>query len=242
MEYGLQMYSVRDITGRDLKGALKQVADIGYRYVEFAGFFGNQAADVKRWLDEFGLIASGTHTGIDPLLNDYEGTVRYHKEIGCSSIIIPGADLSCQAKLDAFVANVNRLIPKLADEGITLGYHNHGHEFRANRDGSMIHEQLVYRTDLRFEIDTFWYYDQTGISAKGILERLKDRIDCIHIKDGFRRGAGMPLGCGDAPVKEAYDTAKALGMLMVVESESLKPDGVSEARECFKYLRRQEND
>ncbi|MBR4428782.1 MAG: sugar phosphate isomerase/epimerase [Clostridia bacterium] len=242
MEYGLQMYSVRDITGRDLKGALKQVADIGYRYVEFAGFFGNQAADVKRWLDEFGLIASGTHTGIDPLLNDYEGTVRYHKEIGCSSIIIPGADLSCQAKLDAFVANVNRLIPKLADEGITLGYHNHGHEFRANRDGSMIHEQLVYRTDLRFEIDTFWYYDQTGISAKGILERLKDRIDCIHIKDGFRRGAGMPLGCGDAPVKEAYDTAKALGMLMVVESESLKPDGVSEARECFKYLRKQEND
>ena len=242
MEYGLQMYSVRDITGRDLKGALKQVADIGYWYVEFAGFFGNQAADVKRWLDEFGLIASGTHTGIDPLLNDYEGTVRYHKEIGCSSIIIPGADLSCQAKLDAFVANVNRLIPKLADEGITLGYHNHGHEFRANRDGSMIHEQLVYRTDLRFEIDTFWYYDQTGISAKGILERLKDRIDCIHIKDGFRRGAGMPLGCGDAPVKEAYDTAKALGMLMVVESESLKPDGVSEARECFKYLRKQEND
>ena len=242
MEYGLQMYSVRDITGKDLKGALKQVADIGYKYVEFAGFFGNQAADVKRWLDEFGLIASGTHTGIDPLLNDYEGTVRYHKEIGCSSIIIPGADLSCQAKLDAFVANVNRLIPKLADEGITLGYHNHGHEFRANRDGSMIHEQLVYRTDLRFEIDTFWYYDQTGISAKGILERLKDRIDCIHIKDGFRRGAGMPLGCGDAPVKEAYDTAKALGMLMVVESESLKPDGVSEARECFKYLRKQEND
>ena len=242
MEYGLQMYSVRDITGRDLKGALKQAADIGYKYVEFAGFFGNPAADVKRWLDEFGLIASGTHTGIDPLLNDYEGTVRYHKEIGCSSIIIPGADLSCQAKLDAFVANVNRLIPKLADEGITLGYHNHGHEFRANRDGSMIHEQLVYRTDLRFEIDTFWYYDQTGISAKGILERLKDRIDCIHIKDGFRRGAGMPLGCGDAPVKEAYDTAKALGMLMVVESESLKPDGVSEARECFKYLRKQEND
>ncbi|MBR5257399.1 MAG: sugar phosphate isomerase/epimerase, partial [Clostridia bacterium] len=206
------------------------------------GFFGHPAKEVKGWLDEFGLIASGTHTGIDPLLNDFEGTVRYHKEIGCSSIIIPGADLSCQAKLDAFVANVNRLIPKLADEGITLGYHNHGHEFRANRDGSMIHEQLVYRTDLRFEIDTFWYYDQTGISAKGILERLKDRIDCIHIKDGFRRGAGMPLGCGDAPVKEAYDTAKALGMLMVVESESLKPDGVSEARECFKYLRRQEND
>lgn len=242
MEYGLQMYSVRDITGKDLKGALKQVADIGYKYVEFAGFFGHEANEVKGWLDEFGLTASGTHTGINPLLDDFEGTVKYHKAIGCPAIIIPGADLSCQEKLDAFVKHVNELIPKLKNEGITLGYHNHGHEFRANPDGSMIHEQLVYRTDLRFEIDTFWYYDQTGISARGILERLKDRIDFIHIKDGFRRGEGMPLGCGNAPVREAYDTAKALNMLMVVESESLKPDGISEARECFKYLRRQEND
>ena len=120
MEYGLQMYSVRDITGKDLKGALKQVADIGYKYVEFAGFFGHEAKEVKGWLDEFGLTASGTHTGINPLLDDFEGTVKYHKAIGCPTIIIPGADLSSQEKLDAFVKNVNGLIPKLADEGITL--------------------------------------------------------------------------------------------------------------------------
>ena len=29
MEYGLQMYSVRDITATDLEGALKQVAEMG---------------------------------------------------------------------------------------------------------------------------------------------------------------------------------------------------------------------
>ena len=138
MEYGLQMYSVRDITGKDLKGALKQVADIGYKYVEFAGFFGHEANEVKGWLDEFGL---------NPLLDDFEGTVKYHKAIGCPAIIIPGADLSCQEKLDAFVKHVNELIPKLKNEGITLGYHNHGHEFRANPDGSMIHYTVTPDTD-----------------------------------------------------------------------------------------------
>ena len=31
VEYGLQMYSVRDITGEDLKDALRQVAEMGTR-------------------------------------------------------------------------------------------------------------------------------------------------------------------------------------------------------------------
>ena len=63
MEYGLQLYSIRDITGNDLEGALKKVADLGYKFVEFAGFFGNSAETVKGWLDKYGLKVSGTHTG-----------------------------------------------------------------------------------------------------------------------------------------------------------------------------------
>ena len=68
VEYGIQMYSLRDITKDDLKGALKQVAEMGYKYVEFAGFFNNSAEDVKAWLDEYGLVCSGTHTGIPGIL------------------------------------------------------------------------------------------------------------------------------------------------------------------------------
>lgn len=63
MEYGLQMYSLRDITGEDLKGALEKVAKIGYKGMEFAGFFGHSAEEVKSWLDENGLTVTSTHTG-----------------------------------------------------------------------------------------------------------------------------------------------------------------------------------
>ena len=45
-EYGLQMYCLRDITGTDLKDALRQVAEMGYKYIEFAGFFGHSAGTV----------------------------------------------------------------------------------------------------------------------------------------------------------------------------------------------------
>ena len=73
MKYGIQMYSLRDITPSDLDGALKAVADMGYEMVEFAGFFGHSAEDVKAMLDKYGLVCSGTHSGLYDLLNDFEG-------------------------------------------------------------------------------------------------------------------------------------------------------------------------
>ena len=240
MEYGLQMYSVRDITKDNLEIALKKVAEMGYRFVEFAGFFGNSAEAVKGWLDKYGLKVSGTHTGLKELEEDFEGTVRYHKTIGNANIIIPGHDLSTQAKIDEFVEKVNRYQPMLEKEGISLGYHNHSREFIPNADGSMIHDQLVYRTHLNIEIDTFWYFNATGTSAVGIMERLKDRIRVIHVKDGFKGGEGKPLGMGEAPVAQVYAKAAEMGVLMVVESESLRPDGLTEAKVSIDYLRSQE--
>ena len=58
MDYGIQMYSIRDLTPKDMKAALKGVADIGYKYVEFAGFFDHPAEQIREWLDEFGLVCS----------------------------------------------------------------------------------------------------------------------------------------------------------------------------------------
>ena len=78
MEYGLQMWSVRDASEKDLATALKKVAEIGYKYIEFAGFFNHPAEEVKAMLDEYGLIVSGTHSGLGDLDNDFAGTVKYH--------------------------------------------------------------------------------------------------------------------------------------------------------------------
>ncbi len=93
---------------------------------------------------------------------------------------------------------------------------------------------------MNIEIDTFWYFNATHKSAVGIMERLKDRIRVIHIKDGFIGGEGKPLGYGEAPVAEVYAKAAEMGILMVVESESLKPDGLTEARQCIEFLKSQE--
>lgn len=239
MEYGIQMYSVRDITKDNMEGALKALSDMGYKYVEFAGFFGIPAEKIAAMLDQYGLKVSGTHTGIMEVVNDFAGTVAYHKAIGNTKIIVPGHDLSTKAKLDEFIDLMNEYAPKLAAEGIILGYHNHDHEFKPNEDGQIIYDEIVARTDIALEIDTYWAY-AGGKDPVALMEQLKDRLNVIHIKDGLANREGKPLGLGTAPVADVYKKAVELGVLMVVESETLQPDGLTEAKICINYLKSQE--
>ena len=230
MEYGLQLYSIRDIMPHDINSAFQAVKAAGYSFVEFAGFFRVASDKVARMLAETGLKASGTHTGLDSILKDYEGTVSYHKAIGCDEIIIPGHDLSDEKKRDDFVRSVNGLLPKLWKDGIMLSYHNHSHEFTEG-----IYEEIVSRTQIGLELDTYWAY-VAGQDPLALMDRLRGRLRFIHLKDGTRDGKGYPLGLGEAPVKEVWKKALEMGIPMVVESETLSPDGITEARTCMDYL------
>ena len=235
MKYGVQMYSLRDITGKDLDGALKAVSEIGYKYVEFAGFFGHSAEDVRKMLDKYNLEVSGTHTGWNEVADNFENTVKYHKTIGNKNIIVPGADLGSKAKLDAFIDMFNVFAPKLKAEGIDFQYHNHSHEFYPTAEGYEIHKELETRTDMMFEIDTFWAFN-AGRDPIEMITRLAPRINCIHLKDGIKGGAGFSLGLGEAPVKAVREKAIELGFTMVVESEGCDPTGIEEVTRCFNYL------
>lgn len=235
MDYSIQLYSLRDITGENLEAALKAVSEMGYTAVEFAGFFGHSAEEIVEMLNKYNLKVSGTHSGLNDLIDNFDETVAFHKAIGNKHYIIPGTDLWSQEKIDYFVENVNILQKKLKEHGISLGFHNHAKEFRMNEDGSHPYDQIIYRTDIELEVDTFWAY--VGMKDPvTLLERIKNRINFIHIKDGYEDGKGMPLGRGTAPVVAVYNWAKENGKLMVVESETLTPDGVTEAQICIDCL------
>ena len=75
MNYGLQLYSVRDVAEQNYEDALKQVAEIGYTLVETAGLFGNDPEDVAKMLKKYGLTACSTHTGVKELAADLEKQV-----------------------------------------------------------------------------------------------------------------------------------------------------------------------
>lgn len=237
MEYGLQLFSVRDVTEQDMEGALRQVAEMGYRSVEFAGFFGHSAQEIKGWLDKYGLTASGTHTGMSELTGDkLQETIAYHQAIGCRNLIVPYESFATKGEIDVFIQRVQQVEPQLNVAGITLHYHNHDHEFKPNQDGLIPEEELLARTNLLLEVDTYWVY-AAGKDPVAFLQEHKDRIRVIHLKDGKGGDACASLGQGIAPVAQVRQAAIQLGLEMVVESEGLEPTGLEEVQRCMDFLR-----
>ena len=249
-EYGIQMYSLRDVSEGSLRDALRLVSEMGYKYVEFAGLFDNRAEDVRAWLEEYGLVASGTHVSLSKLAPEViDETIRYHKVIGCDNFIVPACKWSTRELTDEVIKTLNLAQKKLAENGIRLGYHNHSREFFPNEYGIVFENEVIERTRAELEIDIFWLYN-AGIDVIPYLEAHKDRIRVIHIKDGIpcpeenRNYSAVhsdvrdcALGEGSAPVAAARQWAIANNVLIVVESEGLDPTGPEEVRRCIDHLR-----
>ena len=237
MDYGLQLYSVRDTLRQDYHATLIAVAKMGYKLVETVRTDNATAQEIAAWCKELGLTVSGTHTPADALLpENLAKTIADHKAMGCHLLIIPGHDLSTAAKIDEFVKLVSGVQPILEKEGITLAFHNHSREFMPNEDGQIIYDELLRRTEMKLELDTYWAYNAKK-DPVALMDTLADRLVAIHIKDGDDQGKGYPLGMGTAPVKAVYNKALAMGLPMIVESETLTPDGPTEAKICIDYLK-----
>ena len=244
MKYGLQLYSVRDVAKNNFKETLQNVAKNGYALVESAGFFGHTAKEVKAMLTEFGLTLCSTHTGFGALREDLAGQIAFHKTVGCGNIIIPRGPTGTKAELDDFIAWIDENQPIIEKEGLKLHYHNHSEEFLPNADGEIPFYELAKRTNILFEVDTFWAYN-AGADVFDVLNTYRNRIEFIHLKDGIpadqndpEKGAvGKTLGDGTAPVREVRKLALDLGFTMVVESETLNPSGPVEATRCIEFLK-----
>ena len=242
--YGLQLYSVRDSAEKDYESTLRSVAEMGYTMVETAGFFGLPATEVAAMLKHYGLTACSTHTGLEELEDDFAGTVAYHHAIGCQDLIIPGMSQRTRDRFEKSLGRINHFLPMLEAEGIRLHYHNHFQEFRPNEDGFIVMDELVERSKVLLEIDTFWAFD-AGRDPLAVLEQYRDRIRFIHLKDGLAQdlsnpdshAVGRSLGLGKAPVKAVRDAALSMGATIVVESEGLEPTGLEEVKRCIDYLR-----
>ena len=242
-EDGLQMYSMRDVTKDSMRKALEDVANMGYKYVEFAGFFDYTPEQIKVWLDTFGLVCSGTHTGVGMITPEtIDETIRYHKIIGCENLIVPGCDWSTPEKAADLIKLFNFAQKKLAENGIRFGYHNHSREFFPNANGTVFEDEVIEKTTVELEIDTFWLFN-AGINVIEYLEAHKDRIKVVHLKDGIPSAnrswevTGKSTGCGQVPVLDVRKWAIEAGVPMIVESEGLIPSGTEEARNCINFLK-----
>ncbi len=184
---GLQLYSVKESMARDFEGTLKAVRDMGYEYVEFAGYHGKSAEEIKEILDKLGLKCVSVHQSLDFYNDDPEGAVKFLKTFGVKYNVIPWypiEKLYGSVEWDDTVARFNKIAKLLADNGMKLGYHNHDWEFSV-ADGKYIEEHIIENVPeelIEPELDTCWVR-YAGVSPVEMIEKYKGRVTLVHLKD-----------------------------------------------------------
>ena len=191
---GIQLYGVRESMKADFYGTLKAVADMGYEYVEFAGYYGKTSEEIMAVLDELGLKCVSVHQGLDFFDEDLVGKIEYLKGFGVKYSVIPwyGKELLAGSdKWDSTVDRFNKIASVFAENGIMLGYHNHDFEFE-KFEGKYLHDWIfdsVPADKIFPEIDTCWVH-YAGIKPDEKIREFSGRVPVVHLKDFVCKNLG----------------------------------------------------
>lgn len=180
---GVQMYSVRNECKADFAGTIEKVSKMGYRGVEFAGYWGLSAKQVRQLVDDNGIVTCGTHTQFADLLPDkLDATIEFNQIIGNKFIICPYMTGKTRAEWLAHAEMFNKIADKLAPLGLFTGYHAHKHDFQLI-EGESAWDIFFGNTkrEVIMQLDTSNCVDG-GADPVAELKKYPGRTRTIHIK------------------------------------------------------------
>jgi sugar phosphate isomerase/epimerase len=240
---GVQLYSVRKDCEKDLPGTLKALKGFGYEAVEFAGYYGRTAADMRTLLDDHGLKCCGTHTDLDTLEGDaLAKTVEYNQAIGNKFLIVPWIPeerRKTAADWKKLAAQFDALADKVAPHGMRVGYHNHNFEFTPI-DGTTPWDLFFGGTkkSVVMQVDTGNCIEGGG-DPLAVLKKYPGRAATLHVKEYSKTKPDAFVGDGDIAWKGVFAACEAGGtQWYIVEYEQEGQPALPAVDSCLKNLRK----
>jgi sugar phosphate isomerase/epimerase len=184
---GVELYTVRDQMKADFEGTIAKVAAIGYKEVEFAGYFDHTPQQVRALLDKNGLTAPSVHVQWDELDDKFPAVIDASKTIGMSYIVNPWVPEELRKSPDAWkmVADkFNHCGEQTKKAGIQFAYHNHWFEFLPV-NGKRPYDELLALCDkdlVKMEMDLCWITAAGGDPIK-YFAQYPGRFPLVHVKD-----------------------------------------------------------
>ncbi|MDQ0229242.1 sugar phosphate isomerase/epimerase family protein [Metabacillus malikii] len=244
-QIALQLYTLRNETERDFVGTLEKVAKLGYKGVEFAGYGGLTAADLKQTLDYLGLKATSSHVALTLLESDLGQVIDYQQAIGNRHIVCPFLPPERRTKESYFelVPILNEIGRKCAEAGITFSYHNHDFELEAFDDGRKPLQFLLDETNplwVKAELDIYWL-SKVGESPVQWLEKYAGRTPLLHIKDMTTDEEKFfaELGTGGVDLNSVLNQAENANVeWYIVEQDQTRRTPLESIEISMKYLKK----
>lgn len=241
----IQLYTLRDMTSKDFTGTIETVAEIGYDAVEFAGFGGYNAKELRGILSDLGLSCAGCHTGYEALSENPEESISYNAALGNPNIVIPSMPQAWREKgadgFKRFGYLLNALGEKTRAAGIQLAYHNHNFEFQ-KENGIYLLEYLYQEADpelVKSEVDVYWV-KKGGLDPADFLRKHAGRCTMIHMKDMAEDADGFfaPVGTGTLDMPAIIKAARLTpNPWFIVEQDRTKRPVLEAVTISYKSMR-----
>lgn len=242
--FGIQLYSVRDLIGADPKGVIKQLADLGYKEIEsYQGdqgvFWGMSPKEFKDYVDGLGMKIVSTHADTT---KDLEKLANDCAEAGLTYVLQPF--IGAQKSIDEWKRRAEEFNQRgeiCNKAGVKFGYHNHAYSFE-ELDGQLPQEILLDNTDpakVTYELDMCWI----AAANKDIgahLTKYAGRYDLCHVKDLVREPKlhQVDLGTGEIDYPKALKVAQQTGMKhYIVEQEEYPESAMASLAHDAEYMK-----
>lgn len=247
LPYALQLYSVRDYAEKDPESTLLQVKEMGYDFVECAGFYGMSADTYAQLLAASGLKAVSMHVGYDQVTGDTDAVIADALALGLEYVVVPwlGGEVcpDRQAWLEA-ARRMDGAGARMKSSGIMLCYHNHAHEFERIDDETVFH--LIFgaadAANLAIQLDTCWA-TVGGTDPVELLRNHRGRVPLVHVKDCKRLVPGNPvvfteLGNGIMDWERILPAAIGAGaQWLIVEQDESEVDSLESASVSAAFMK-----
>ena len=245
--FGMQLYTVRRELEKDFEGTLARVAALGYREVEFAGYFGRTPKEVMAALARHNLTSPAAHVQLAAVRGSLLEVAEAAHIIGHKYVLVAWTPPEERKSLDdyrRFAELFNRAGEQLKKAGIQFAYHNHDFEF-APMGGKVPYDLLLEQTDSRLvkmELDLYWIA-KGGAKPLDYFEKYPGRFHLLHVKDmdATPRRHFTEVGRGVIDFKSVFARAERAGVRhYFVEQDETPGSPFDSLKVSIDYLRKLE--
>jgi sugar phosphate isomerase/epimerase len=245
---GIQLYTLRKQMEKDLPDTLAHVAQIGYREVEFAGYFGRSPDEIRALLQRNKLSSPSSHVPYPTDMTAWRKTVADAKTAGHQYVTVAWTPDEMRTRPGGFKAvadDFNKAADEARKAGLRFAYHNHDYELKAPNGGELPFETLLANTDpklVTYEMDLYWMV-KGGADPIAYFKKYPGRFTLVHVKDATaapeRKMADVGQGTIDFPSIFGYDEKHGshIAHAFVERDDATDlPDPFAAARTSYEYL------
>ena len=239
---GIQLYTVRALMARDVRGTLEALREIGYAEVELAGLHRLATSEWKSMLDDLGLRAPASHVGLADLRARLSRVLEETQGIGAQWVVCPWIDAADRTPegYRRLAGEFNRVGEAAKDAGLGFAYHNHQFEFDDLGAGQRGYDILLAKCDpdlVAMELDLYWI-TAAGRDPLRYLTAHPGRFPMVHVKDRSADGRMVNVGRGTMDFGAVIARAGKAGIRHWFVEHDEPPAPLQDARESFAALRR----